>query len=59
MIDRKTRDKALESLTLFLRARRDLSLLELLKIWKGLFFCKPLSTCFDSHLASAPVFTEF
>ncbi|KAL1961961.1 hypothetical protein VTN77DRAFT_742 [Rasamsonia byssochlamydoides] len=37
--ERKTRDKALESLTLFLRARRDLSLLELLKIWKGLFFC--------------------
>ncbi|KAH8697350.1 nucleolar protein,Nop52-domain-containing protein [Talaromyces proteolyticus] len=37
--ERKTRDKALESLSLFLRARRDLSLLELLKIWKGLFFC--------------------
>ncbi|CRG85018.1 Ribosomal RNA-processing protein 1 homolog [Talaromyces islandicus] len=37
--DRKTRDKALESLSRFLRARRDLSLLELLKIWKGLFFC--------------------
>ncbi|OXV05487.1 hypothetical protein Egran_06740 [Elaphomyces granulatus] len=37
--DRRTRDKALESLTLFLRARRDLSLLELLKVWKGLFFC--------------------
>ncbi|OKL59900.1 hypothetical protein UA08_04540 [Talaromyces atroroseus] len=37
--DRKARDKALESLTLFLRARRDLSLLELLKVWKGLFYC--------------------
>jgi len=37
--DRRTRDKALESLTLFLRARRDLSILELLKVWKGLFFC--------------------
>ncbi|EED24159.1 ribosomal RNA processing protein, putative [Talaromyces stipitatus ATCC 10500] len=37
--DRKTRDKALESLTLFLKARKDLSLLELLKVWKGLFFC--------------------
>jgi ribosomal RNA-processing protein 1 len=37
--DRKTRDKALESLTLFLKARKDLSLLELLKVWRGLFFC--------------------
>lgn len=37
--DRKTRDKALASLTLFLRSRTDLSLLELLKLWKGLFFC--------------------
>lgn len=39
LIDRKVRDKALESLTLFLRARDDLSLLDLLKLWKGLFFC--------------------
>ncbi|RAO65614.1 uncharacterized protein BHQ10_001626 [Talaromyces amestolkiae] len=37
--DRKTRDKAFESLTLFLKARKDLSLLELLKVWRGLFFC--------------------
>lgn len=37
--DRKTRDKALESLTLFLRSRTNLSLIELLKLWKGLFFC--------------------
>lgn len=37
--DRKTRDKALDSLTLFLRSRTDLSLLDLLKLWKGLFFC--------------------
>ncbi|KAL1955138.1 hypothetical protein VTO42DRAFT_9002 [Malbranchea cinnamomea] len=37
--DRKVRDKALESLTLFLKSRRDLELVELLKIWKGLFFC--------------------
>lgn len=38
--DRKTRDKALESLTLFLRSRTDLTLVDLLKLWKGLFFCK-------------------
>ncbi|KAJ5578070.1 uncharacterized protein N7459_007034 [Penicillium hispanicum] len=37
--DRKIRDKALESLTLFLRSRNDLSLLDMLKLWKGLFFC--------------------
>ncbi|KKK17141.1 hypothetical protein P175DRAFT_0473825 [Aspergillus ochraceoroseus IBT 24754] len=37
--DKKIRDKATNSLTLFLRSRTDLSLLELLKLWKGLFFC--------------------
>ncbi|KAA8652023.1 hypothetical protein EYZ11_009503 [Aspergillus tanneri] len=37
--DRRTRDKATESLTLFLRSKTDLSLVELLKLWKGLFFC--------------------
>ncbi|KAK2760724.1 hypothetical protein FQN54_001960 [Arachnomyces sp. PD_36] len=37
--DRPTRDKAVESLTLYLSSRRDFSLLELLKVWKGLFFC--------------------
>lgn len=38
-IDRRTRDKALSSLTLYFRSRTDLSALDLLKIWKGLFFC--------------------
>ncbi|KAJ6013804.1 hypothetical protein N7540_008395 [Penicillium herquei] len=37
--DRKIRDKALESLTSFLRARNDLKLLDMVKLWKGLFFC--------------------
>ncbi|PGH11093.1 hypothetical protein AJ80_07281 [Polytolypa hystricis UAMH7299] len=37
--DRKTREKALDSLTLFIQSRRDLDIAELLKIWKGLFFC--------------------
>ncbi|KAL2818976.1 nucleolar protein,Nop52-domain-containing protein [Aspergillus cavernicola] len=37
--DKKIRDKATDSLALFLRSRTDLSLLELLKLWKGLFFC--------------------
>ncbi|EEP81069.1 predicted protein [Uncinocarpus reesii 1704] len=46
--ERRTRDKALDSLTLFLKSRRDLQLVDLLKIWKGLFFCmyhcdKPLN----------------
>jgi ribosomal RNA-processing protein 1 len=48
--DRKTRDKALESLTLFLKARKDLSLLELLKVWRGLFFCtRPPSFLYPSY----------
>ncbi|RMJ25192.1 hypothetical protein PHISP_03947 [Aspergillus sp. HF37] len=37
--DRKTRDKAVDSLTGFLRAKTDLTLLDLLRLWKGLFFC--------------------
>lgn len=37
--ERKVRDRALESLTKFLQARRDLSLLDMLKVWKGLFYC--------------------
>ncbi|RAH48209.1 ribosomal RNA processing 1 family protein [Aspergillus brunneoviolaceus CBS 621.78] len=37
--DKKLRDKATNSLTLFLRAKTDLSNLDLLKLWKGLFFC--------------------
>lgn len=50
LIDRKARDKALESLTLFLRSRTDLTLLDLLKLWKGLFFCMPDSTPPKSYL---------
>lgn len=38
-LDRKIRDKAVDSLTLYLRSRTDLTLVELLKLWKGLFFC--------------------
>ncbi|KAK2841614.1 hypothetical protein FQN49_006083 [Arthroderma sp. PD_2] len=46
--EKKTRDKAVESLTAFLRSKRDLKLFDLLKVWKGLFFCfyhsdKPLT----------------
>lgn len=37
--DKKLRDKATDSLVQFLRSRTDLSLIELLKLWKGLFFC--------------------
>ncbi|KAL4937027.1 nucleolar protein,Nop52-domain-containing protein [Aspergillus oleicola] len=37
--DKKIRDKATDSLALFLRSKTDLSLLDLLKLWKGLFFC--------------------
>ncbi|KAL4755046.1 hypothetical protein BDW72DRAFT_164955 [Aspergillus terricola var. indicus] len=37
--EKKIRDKATDSLALFLQSKTDLSLLELLKLWKGLFFC--------------------
>ncbi|EEQ85151.2 ribosomal RNA processing protein [Blastomyces dermatitidis ER-3] len=37
--DKRTRDKALESLTRFIQSRIGLQLVELLKIWKGLFYC--------------------
>ncbi|CAG8030675.1 unnamed protein product [Penicillium olsonii] len=37
--DRKVRDKALDSLTQFVRSRNDLTLVDLLKLWKGLFYC--------------------
>ncbi|KAI2864764.1 hypothetical protein CBS147321_4847 [Aspergillus niger] len=37
--EKKIRDKATDSLSLFLRSKTDLSLIELLKLWKGLFFC--------------------
>ncbi|OJI97425.1 hypothetical protein ASPVEDRAFT_79147 [Aspergillus versicolor CBS 583.65] len=37
--DKKIRDKATDSLSLFLRSKTDLSLLDFLKLWKGLFFC--------------------
>lgn len=36
--DKKTRDAALESLQNFLLTKKDLSLLDLKKIWKGLYF---------------------
>ncbi|CCG82247.1 Ribosomal RNA-processing protein 1 homolog [Taphrina deformans PYCC 5710] len=37
--DRKIRDAALASLTKFLSANRQFEELELLKLWKGLFYC--------------------
>ncbi|KAL3427974.1 Ribosomal RNA-processing protein 1-like protein [Phlyctema vagabunda] len=41
--DRPTRDKALQSLRTYLSGRRDLPALELLKLWKGLFYCMWMS----------------
>ncbi|KAI9674674.1 MAG: hypothetical protein M1817_001577 [Caeruleum heppii] len=37
--DRPTRDKAVDSLRTYLAGRRELDQLELLKLWKGLFYC--------------------
>ncbi|RFU33126.1 hypothetical protein B7463_g3242, partial [Scytalidium lignicola] len=41
--DRPTRDKALDSLRTYLSGHRDLPPLELLKLWKGLFYCMWMS----------------
>jgi len=41
--DRPTRDAALLSLRTYLSSRRDLPPLELLKLWKGLFYCMWMS----------------
>lgn len=38
-LDRPTRDKALSSLRTYLTSNRNFTPLELLKLWKGLFFC--------------------
>lgn len=43
LTDRPTRDKALLSLRTYLSGRRDLPPLELLKLWKGLFYCMWMS----------------
>ena len=37
--DRKIRDAALDSLRLYIHSNREFTDLELLKLWKGLFFC--------------------
>ncbi|KAH7330190.1 hypothetical protein BKA65DRAFT_508835 [Rhexocercosporidium sp. MPI-PUGE-AT-0058] len=41
--DRPTRDAALDSLRTYLSGRRELPALELLKLWKGLFYCMWMS----------------
>ncbi|KAK2626610.1 hypothetical protein QTJ16_003785 [Diplocarpon rosae] len=41
--DRPTRDAALESLRTYLSGRRELPSLELMKLWKGLFYCMWMS----------------
>lgn len=43
LADRPTRDKALLSLRTYLSGRRDLPPIELLKLWKGLFYCMWMS----------------
>jgi len=41
--DRRTRDKAVDSLRSYLRHHKSLSSLELLQLWKGLFYCMWMS----------------
>lgn len=40
IIEKKTRDKAVRSLKKFIATGADLSKSDLLKLWKGLFYCK-------------------
>lgn len=44
--DKKVRDQALESLRTFLGAQTEISELDLLKLWKGLFYC---TLCANLH----------
>jgi ribosomal RNA-processing protein 1 len=37
--DKEVRDQALESLRTFLGAQAEIAELDLLKLWKGLFYC--------------------
>lgn len=37
--DKKIREDALSSLRTFLKAKRDFTETDLLKLWKGLFYC--------------------
>jgi hypothetical protein len=39
--DKEVRDQALESLRTFLGAQAEMAELDLLKLWKGLFYCTP------------------
>jgi hypothetical protein len=43
LIDKKTRDKAVKALGRWISNKKDFSHLELMKLWKGLFYCKQLS----------------
>ncbi|KAF1956414.1 nucleolar protein-like protein NOP52 variant [Byssothecium circinans] len=58
--DKKTRDQALTSLRAFLGAQTSISELDLLKLWKGLFYClwmqdKPvLQNALSTSLATLP-----
>jgi ribosomal RNA-processing protein 1 len=49
--DKKTRDQALTSLRTFLSGRSEISELDLLKLWKGLFYCT-LSSGYPSHYST-------
>ncbi len=39
-IEKKTRDKAIRSFRKFLSSGNNMSEMELIKLWKGLFYCK-------------------
>jgi ribosomal RNA-processing protein 1 len=43
MAEKSTRDGAIDTLRTYLRSRKEFSELELLKLWKGLFYCMWMS----------------
>jgi ribosomal RNA-processing protein 1 len=52
--DKKTRDQALTSLRTFLSGRSEISELDLLKLWKGLFYC----TWYPSYPSRHPTYVK-
>jgi len=58
--DRPTRDKAVASLKTYLTASRTFTKTDLLKLWKGLFYCiSPSIPSTLSHLLSSPLCLSF
>lgn len=63
--DKDIRDNALDSLRTYLGGRSEISELDLLKLWKGLFYCTLLGSSFlpgallrAAHASLSPAYVE-